>query len=125
MWTQRFWVIMGSMDERVWQPLKTVEGLPLRGGEGRFRLLETAESGLAYLIHYPAGVASPTHAHDHDSIVYVLSGRLRGAVDGVEAELEPGGSVLHPKGVAHHVEALTDSMWVEFKSPLPARPPIA
>jgi quercetin dioxygenase-like cupin family protein len=116
---------MGSMDERVWQPLVTVEGLPLRGGEGRFRLLETAESGLAYLIHYPAGVASPTHAHDHDSIVYVLSGRLRGAVDGVEAELDPGDSVLHPKGVAHHVEALTDSMWVEFKSPLPVRPPIA
>ena len=71
----------------MWQPLRTVEGLPLNGGEGRFRLLETASSGLAYLIHYPAGVASPPHAHDHDSIVYVLSGRLRGAVDGVEAEL--------------------------------------
>ncbi len=125
MWTQRFWVIMGGMDEQVWQPLKTVEGLPLRGGEGRFRLLETAESGLAYLIHYPAGVASPTHAHDHDSIVYVLSGKLRGAVDGAEAVLEPGDSVLHPRGVGHHVEALTDSMWVEFKSPLPGRPPIA
>jgi quercetin dioxygenase-like cupin family protein len=116
---------MGGMDEQVWQPLVTVEGLPLRGGEGRFRLLETAESGLAYLIHYPAGVSSPTHAHDHDSIVYVLSGKLRGAVDGVEAVLEPGDSVLHPRGVAHHVEALTDAMWVEFKSPLPPRPPLA
>jgi quercetin dioxygenase-like cupin family protein len=116
---------MGGMDEQVWQQLNTVEGLPLQGGEGRFRLLETAETGLAYLIHYPAGVASPTHAHDHDSIVYVLSGKLRGAVDGVEAVLEPGDSVLHPRGVDHHVEALMDSMWVEFKSPLPGRPPIA
>ncbi|MGW4520660.1 cupin domain-containing protein [Amycolatopsis sp. NPDC004378] len=113
------------MEEQDWQPLVAVEGLPLRGGEGRYRLLEKAEHGLAYLIHYPAGVASPTHAHDHDSIVYVLSGRLRGAVDGLEAEAGPGDSVLHPRGVAHHVEALTDSMWVEFKSPLPARPPIA
>ncbi|MDQ7808158.1 cupin domain-containing protein [Amycolatopsis sp. A133] len=117
--------MMGGMEEQVWQPLRTVEGLPLHGGEGRFRQLERAASGLAYLIHYPAGVASPTHAHDHDSIVYVLSGRLRGAVDGVEAVLEPGDSALHPRGVAHHVEALTDSMWVEFKSPLPQRPPIA
>lgn len=116
---------MGSMEEQVWQPLVTVEGLPLTGGEGRFRLLETAESGLAYLIHYPAGVASPPHAHDHDSIVYVLTGRVRGAVDGVESVLEPGDTVVHPRGVTHHVEALTDSMWVEFKSPLPGRPPIA
>ncbi|MEU4517997.1 cupin domain-containing protein [Amycolatopsis sp. NPDC024027] len=113
------------MEEQVWHQLVTVEGLPLLGGEGRFRLLEQAASGLAYLIHYPAGVSSPTHAHDHDSIVYVLSGRLRGAVDGVEAVLEPGDSVLHPRGLSHHVEALADSMWVEFKSPLPERPPIA
>jgi quercetin dioxygenase-like cupin family protein len=117
--------MMGGMEEQVWQPLVTVEGLPLVGGEGRFRLLETASSGLAYLIHYPAGVSSPPHAHDHDSIVYVLSGRLRGAVDGVEAVLEPGASVVHPRGVTHRVEALMDSMWVEFKSPLPGRPPIA
>ncbi|QKV81475.1 cupin domain-containing protein [Amycolatopsis sp. Hca4] len=117
--------MMDGMEEQVWQPLVTVEGLPLLGGEGRFRQLERAESGLAYLIHYPAGVSSPPHAHDHDSIVYVLSGRLRGAVGGVEAVLEPGDSVVHPRGVAHHVEALTDAMWVEFKSPLPNRPPIA
>ncbi|MEV6829084.1 cupin domain-containing protein [Amycolatopsis sp. NPDC051102] len=117
--------MMGGMDDQVWQPLRAVEDLPLRGGEGRFRLLERAPSGLAYLIHYPAGVSSPPHAHDHDSIVYVLSGRLRGAVDGVERELEPGDSVVHRRGVSHHVEALTDSMWVEFKSPLPGRPPIA
>jgi quercetin dioxygenase-like cupin family protein len=115
----------GGMDEQVWQPLVTVEGLPLTGGEGRFRLLESTDSGVAYLIHYPAGVASPTHAHDHDSIGYVLSGHLRGTVDGVEAEFEPGDSVLHPRGVPHHVEALADSMWVEFKSPLPARSPLA
>jgi len=108
-----------------WRPLVAVEGLALLGGQGRIRLLEEAASGLAYLIHYPAGVASPPHAHDHDSIVYVLSGRLRGAVGGVAAELGPGDSVLHPKEVEHHVEAVEDSTWVEFKSPLPGRPPVS
>lgn len=117
--------MMEGMDEQVWQPLATVEGLPLQGGEGRFRLLERTASGLAYLIHYPAGVSSPPHSHDHDSIVYVLSGRLRGTVEGVESVLEPGDSVVHPREVTHHVEALMDAMWVEFKSPLPARPPLA
>ena len=123
--SQLFRVMMVGMEEQVWQPLAKVEGLPLLGGEGRFRLLERAAGGLAYLIHYPAGVSSPPHAHDHDSIVYVLSGRLRGTVYGVDAVLEPGDSAVHPRGVEHCVEALTDAMWVEFKSPLPERPPIA
>ena len=117
--------MMDGMEEQKWQPLTAVEGLPLLGGEGRFRVLERAASGLAYLIHYPAGVSSPPHAHDHDSIVYVLSGRQRGAVGGAETELGPGDSVVHPRGVTHHVEALADAMWVEFKSPLPGHPPIA
>jgi quercetin dioxygenase-like cupin family protein len=116
------WSVWTSKCGSRWSRSRACRSRAAKAGSGCW---ETAESGLAYLIHYPAGVASPTHAHDHDSIVYVLSGKLRGTVDGVEAVLEPGDSVLHPRGVAHHVEALTDSMWVEFKSPLPARPPLA
>ena len=46
-----------GMQTEDWRPLTAVEGLALLGGEGRIRLLEEAASGLAYLIHYPAGVA--------------------------------------------------------------------
>ena len=112
------------MGELQWRPLTAVEGLELLGGAGRFRLVERAPSGLAYLIHYPAGVSSPVHRHDHDSIVYLLSGQLRGTLDGVPVELRQGESVLHPLGVVHSVEAVEDSTWIEFKSPLPRRPPI-
>ncbi|WP_394360049.1 cupin domain-containing protein [Amycolatopsis sp. SB7-3] len=108
-----------------WTPMSTVEGLPLIGGQGRFRMLATAEGGLAYEIHYPVGVASPVHSHDHDSIVYLISGSLRGTLDGEEVTLEAGGTIVHPRGVPHSVEAIVDSQWVEFKTPLPARPPIA
>ncbi|SEP52896.1 Cupin domain-containing protein [Amycolatopsis saalfeldensis] len=108
-----------------WRTLSTVEGRPLLGGTSRVRELQRAPSGLAYEIHYPAGVASPPHSHDHDSIVYLLEGHLKGTVDGVEASLRPGDSVLHPRGVTHQVEAIVDSAWVEFKSPLPERPPVA
>ncbi|MFD5096762.1 cupin domain-containing protein [Amycolatopsis thailandensis] len=108
-----------------WTAMSTVEGLPLLGGQGRFRTLATAEGGLAYEIHYPAGVASPVHSHDHDSIVYLISGSLRGTLDGREVTLEAGGTIVHPRGVPHSVEAIVDSQWVEFKTPLPARPPIA
>ena len=108
-----------------WRPLSTVEGRPLIGGTGRVRELQRAPSGLAYEIHYPAGVASPPHSHDHDSIVYLLEGHLTGLVDGVAAALLPGETLLHPRGVTHHVEAIVDSTWVEFKSPLPERSPLA
>ena len=108
-----------------WRTLSTVEGRPLRGGTGRVRELQRAPSGLAYEIHYPAGVASLPHSHDHDSIVYLLEGHLTGMVDGIEASLRPGESILHPRGVTHHVEAIVDSTWVEFKSPLPEQPPLA
>ncbi|MEU3624367.1 cupin [Amycolatopsis coloradensis] len=107
-----------------WQPMSTVEGQSLIGGQGRFRTLATAEGGLAYEIFYPAGVASPVHSHDHDSIVYLVSGSLRGTLDGRDVTLEAGETIVHPRGVPHSVEALVDSQWVEFKTPLPGRPPI-
>ncbi|WP_336156734.1 cupin domain-containing protein [Amycolatopsis sp. VC5-11] len=110
--------------EREWRTLSVVEGVALRGGTGLIRERARAEHGLAYEIRYPAGVASAEHSHDHDSIVHVLEGRLRGTVDGVWSELGPGDVLVHPRGVRHHVEALTDSRWIEFKAPLPGRPPV-
>ncbi len=108
-----------------WTAMSTVEGLPLIGGRGRFRKAATAEGGLAYEISYPAGVASPVHSHDHDSIVYLVSGSLRGTLDGREVTLEVGETIVHPRGVPHSVEAIVDSQWIEFKTPLPSRPPIS
>ncbi|AXB45702.1 cupin domain-containing protein [Amycolatopsis albispora] len=108
-----------------WQVLSTVEGRPLVGGTGTFRTRETAVSGLLYEIRYPAGVGSPEHRHDHDSVIYLLSGKLRGTIDGREVRLAPGETVVHPRGVPHTVEAIEDSHWLEFKSPLPGRAPLS
>ncbi|NIH80059.1 cupin domain-containing protein [Amycolatopsis viridis] len=99
--------------------LTSVEGLPLIGGSGRFRVLQNTPRGLLLELEYPAGVSSPEHTHDHDSFVYVLSGELTGTVDGVPARLGPGDTVLHPRGVRHTVSAITDSRWLEFKAPPP------
>ena len=115
---------VSSTADAEWQSLSAVEGLALLGGFGSFRLRERAPSGLLYEVRYPAGVSSPEHAHDHDSIIYLLSGRLRGALNGREVVVEPGESVIHPLGVRHSVEALLDSHWLEFKAPLPRRMPL-
>ncbi|QRP46550.1 cupin domain-containing protein [Amycolatopsis sp. FDAARGOS 1241] len=108
-----------------WQEVSTVEGRVLVGGTASVRERERAAHGLVYEIRYPAGVGSPLHSHDHDSIIYVLEGRLAGEVDGVRGEFGPGDTVVHPRGVPHQVTAIVDSRWLEFKTPLPEKPPLA
>ena len=65
----------------------------------------------------PAGFAAPLHAHDHESLVYVLSGRIRATVDGETHELGPGDAVLHAVGARHRIEAVVDTRWIEIKAP--------
>ncbi len=99
-----------------WTPLTTVEGLPLIGA-GWVRTRLQTHHGLLLEIVYPAGVRSPEHQHAHDSFIHLLDGHLCGTVDGDPAELHPGEVLLHPTGVPHSVEAVTESRWLEFKAP--------
>jgi quercetin dioxygenase-like cupin family protein len=64
-----------------------------------------------------AGFAAPVHAHEHESLVYVLSGRMRATVEGETLELGPGDAVLHVAGARHLIEALVDTRWIEIKAP--------
>jgi quercetin dioxygenase-like cupin family protein len=65
----------------------------------------------------PAGFAAPLHAHEHESLVYVLSGRMRATVEGETRELGPGDAVLHVARVPHRIEAMVDTRWIEIKAP--------
>ena len=68
----------------------------------------------------PAGFAAPLHAHEHESLVYVLSGRLRATVEEETRELGPGDAVLHLAGAPHRIEAIVDTRWIEVKAPASA-----
>jgi quercetin dioxygenase-like cupin family protein len=102
-----------------WREIASIEGLPLQGGAGRARILERHRHGLLLEVRFSADAASPAHAHDHDSYLYLLEGRLTTTVAGSVRVVEPGESVVHPAGVEHSVTALADSRWLEFKSPPP------
>jgi quercetin dioxygenase-like cupin family protein len=65
----------------------------------------------------PAGFDAEPHAHDHESLVYIVSGRVRATVGDETRELGAGDAVLHATGVAHHIEALVDTRWIEIKIP--------
>lgn len=64
------------------------------------------------------GMVDPMHVHDdHESVGYLLSGRLRLVIGGEEFIAEAGDTWLHPRGVPHMSEALEDCIQLEVKSP--------
>ncbi len=99
--------------------VKAIEGKPMYGGDLVVKPLIKGEEMTLLEIHYAAGVGAPLHAHTHESIAYVVKGRVKSIVDGQEFILGPGDVGRHPKGVLHAVEAIEDSVMIEIKSPAP------
>ena len=96
--------------------MHTLEGHPLAvPAEVRERLW--GEKAVLVEMSAPAGFQAAPHAHDHESFVYVVSGRIRATVGDTTRELVPGDAVLHPIGAAHQIEALVDTRWIEIKAP--------
>jgi quercetin dioxygenase-like cupin family protein len=76
--------------------------------------------GLCLLeVQVKRGVASQLHAHSHESLVHVVSGRLRTVIGERVVELGPGDSCRHSQGILHSVEALEDTVFLEAKAPVP------
>jgi quercetin dioxygenase-like cupin family protein len=109
-------MIFSKNSEVAERKIKSVEGKslprevilkPLMMGE-RMTLLE---------IRYAAGAGTPAHVHQHESVVYVVKGKVKMTVGGEEYVLNPGDVCRHPQGVPHSVEGLEDSLVIEVKSP--------
>lgn len=65
----------------------------------------------------PKGMVNPPHRHGHESLCYLVSGRVRLDVAGQTYLMEPGDAVLHPAGVVHASEVLEEATWLEVKAP--------
>jgi unsaturated pyranuronate lyase len=98
------------------QPVGTIEGQP-NTGIFFVKPLMRGESMTLLEVRVRAGVASPVHSHSHESLIYVVSGRLKTIIDNETFVLGPGDVCRHPCAVAHRVEALEDAVFVEVKSP--------
>ena len=91
-------------------------------GSGDIRLavkpLIAGEAMLFMEARRPKGLIDPEHAHpDHESICYLVSGKMRVVIEGEEFIAEPGDVWVHPPGVKHFHEALEESVQIEIKSP--------
>ena len=99
--------------------VSAVEGKPMYGGDMLVKPLIKGDEMTFLEIHYAAGVGAPPHTHTHESIAYVVKGKVKSTV-GAEAFIMGAGDVCrHPKGVLHGLEALEDFVVVEIKSPAP------
>jgi len=99
--------------------VSAVEGKPLYGGEMLVKPLMKGDEMTFLEIHYAAGVGAPLHTHTHESIAYVVKGRVKSTVGADEFIMSPGDVCRHPAGVLHGLEAIEDAVVVEIKSPAP------
>ena len=64
------------------------------------------------------GLKVPRHQHDdHESVIYLVKGKMWLWIDGKEFTASQGDSWMHPRGVPHYSEALEDCVAIEVKSP--------
>jgi len=98
------------------QPVGTIEGQP-NTGIFLVKPLIAGENMALLEVRVRTGEASSMHAHSHESLIYVVSGRLKTIIDNETFVLGPGDACRHPCAVGHRVEALEDTIFVEVKSP--------
>jgi|SRR6266496_56723 unsaturated pyranuronate lyase len=99
--------------------VKSIEGKPMYGGELLVKPLIKGDEMTFLEIHYTPGVGAPLHVHSHESLAYVVKGKVKMTVGTEEYILGPGDVCRHPKGVPHSVEGIEESIVVEIKSPAP------
>jgi len=99
--------------------VKSIEGKPMYGGDLIVKPLIKGDEMTFLEIHYTPGVGAPLHVHNHESLAYVVKGKVKMKVGYEEYILGQGNVRRHPKGVPHGVEGIEESVVVEIKSPAP------
>jgi len=89
------------------------EDIPVHDLPGnRLRGLATPSRGSTEIMLWnhraEAGGASPPHSHDHDQVIYVLSGSGRVLVGDTEFEVVAGDVIVAPARIQHQVYAAPD-----------------
>ena len=79
--------------------VKSIEGKPMNGDLLVKPLIKGDEMTLLE-IHYTPGVGAPLHIHDHESLAYVVKGKVKMTVGKEVYILGPGDVCRHPQGIA-------------------------
>ena len=106
-----------TRDSIVPERLAAVEGVKPKGVVEVRRVMVGNEILMLHVFR-EKGLVDPVHKHlDHETVAYLIRGRLRLVIGGQEFIAEAGTSWIHPRGVEHFSEALEDCEQLEIKSP--------
>jgi quercetin dioxygenase-like cupin family protein len=94
-----------------------VEGRPLGTPVELRQLMVTPRMVMVETRFSPGQASLPLSHPDHDSIVYVVSGKVRVTIAGREFIANTGDAWYNEPGVVHHIEALEPTTAIEVKSP--------
>jgi quercetin dioxygenase-like cupin family protein len=86
--------------------------------EIRRKVLSPGERMMSMLIDFKKGGYGAEHAHPHEQLGFVLSGKIRMRLGGEEKVVHAGEQICVPGGVLHDVMALEDSLVLETFTPL-------
>ena len=88
------------------------------GGHVELKPMMVGRDMVLVEIFEKAGVIVPEHSHDdHESVVYLVRGRMKLFIGDQTFEAVAGDVWRHPVGVRHTSEALEDCVAIEIKSP--------
>ncbi len=97
--------------------VSAIEGAT-EAGDLAIKPLMVGDDVLFMEVHRGKGLIDPEHAHhDHESICYLVKGRMRVVIAGEEFIAHAGDIWKHRPGVLHYHEALEDCVQIEIKSP--------
>ena len=96
--------------------IKIVEGKQLRG-EVRMKPLLAGDQMTLLEIKYAPGAGAPLHVHQHETLAYVVSGKVKMIFENEEYLLGAGDICRHLQGVPHGIEGVEQATVVEVKSP--------
>jgi len=112
--TEGFFTTLASIEP---ERLAAVEGVKPKG-KVEVRRAMVGEDILMLHVIREKGLIDPVHKHDdHETVAYLIRGRLRLVIGGEEFIATPGTSWRHPRGVEHFSEALEEVEQIEIKSP--------
>jgi quercetin dioxygenase-like cupin family protein len=99
------------------EKIEAVEGVTEKGLL-TIKPIMVGEKILVLEVFRGKGLKDPIHKHeDHESVGYLIKGKLKLVIGGNEFIAEPGSAWVHPVNVEHFSEALEDCLQIEIKSP--------
>jgi quercetin dioxygenase-like cupin family protein len=90
---------------------------PERISPGLMRRYISSENSSLAIYDMRKGVKVPVHEHSSEQVSYVQAGRIRFVVGGQIHDLRRGQAIVIPQNAPHSIEALEDSIEIDFFVP--------